>query len=209
MRSLLPNLVACLLCAVALPSTAVGGQWHGGVHAGLLLSSFRGTGLYTAPESRLGVSGALRAEYEWKRVSLVIEAGYAEYGAMEPISEVGLSSSAWRLRYLDVPLLLKVPLPGPGSMLPRSGVPGAYVMVGPTVGVSLGGRIIEQINDRERKLDNLRPVDARIMSALGVAFSRGSGAAGLEVRYTEALTRTFDDESARNAAWAVLLFLQR
>lgn len=211
MRNPCVSLLACLLCSVAAPTGAMAAKWLGGVSTGIQVSSFRETGLYQGPESRLSGSAALRGKYEWERVSLVGEVGYAEYGAQEPISDDPEEWPAveWRLRYLDVPLLLKVPLPRPGSMWPRSGASGAYVMVGPSIGISLGGHIRQQLTDAKQKLEGLRAVDARVTGAIGVAFSRGNGAAGLEVRYSEALTRTFEDERMRNSAWSLLLFLLR
>jgi hypothetical protein len=185
-----------LLAALALATVTAAGaaaQDDGaafGLKGGLSLASFRGDGAsYESrdqvldPGRRTGiVVGAFVALPVGRTVAIQPEALYVQKGATytaAPGAEL-----LYQVDYLEVPLLLKLRL-GSGSTR-------GALLAGPAAGFRLNGTVIARSPGEEESTadvsDMLRSVDWGLVLGAGVDFAAGSGALGLEARYTWGLT---------------------
>ena len=108
--------------AVLLAGSAFAGSWHAGARGGINLASLRGEGPdISHPEWLAGAIGGGFVEAELSRsLGVAVEVLYVRKGASYPVDVLGADPSQpigsfdahLVLEYLDVPLLMRVVLPG-------------------------------------------------------------------------------------------------
>jgi hypothetical protein len=190
------NVVATLLALVLLvPAVAGAVGIEKGVKAGINLANFRGEFADLA-DTRIKagfVGGPFVAFGFAPDLAVQVEALFSMKGAKisgertdQEGNPLGAFDSFVNLTYLEVPVLLR------GTLLRTAAVQPMYYL-GPTIGLSLGGR--EESPDvrlRSRDLSDLKAVDLGVAIGGGAGFEAGGRKVLAELRYTAGFSDVYD-----------------
>jgi hypothetical protein len=188
---------ALLALALLAPAAAGAVGIEKGVKGGLNLASFRGEFADVADAKvKAGiVAGAFLAFDLAPDLAIQVEGLFSMKGAK--LTSVGVDSegnpgrayeSFVSLNYLEVPVLLR------GTLLRTAAVQPMYYL-GPTVGISLGGRFeADSPGVPGRDLTDLKPVDIGVALGAGVGFDLGGRRVLTEIRYTTGFADLYDLE---------------
>lgn len=188
-----------LALAVVALTASRGEAWEKGVRMGLDLSTIRGEfGQRVGTQNKLGFTGGGFAAFPVNRiVAIQPEAMFAMKGAKTEIETVdyagiptGKESVFWDLRYVEVPVLVRVsPMPD-ASLQPR-------LFLGPTLGFSLGGRFTSGFGSDD--LQGMRALDAGAAAGIGVRGAVGGRGVTADLRYTTGFRDLFDVQGNADA----------
>ncbi len=189
-----------MLALALLASTASRGEaWEKGVRMGLDLSTFRGPfGDLIGLKSKLGVTGGGFTAFPVNRiVAIQPEAMFVMKGAKTEIEVVdfagnptGRESIFWDLRYLEVPVLVRItPMPN-ASLQPR-------LFLGPSLGFSLGGRFKSDFGSDD--IQGMRAVDGGVTGGIGVRGAVARRGVIADLRYTTGFRDLFDVQGNSDA----------
>jgi hypothetical protein len=104
--------------------------------------------------------------------------------------------------YLEIPLLLRMTVPTSGGVRP-------YLLLGPSIGLSMSCEIEGEANGVSVGIDCdelVEPSSVDVGAALGggIEFPVGTGAMSLGVRYTLGLSEVFEEDESKNRVLAIL-----
>jgi hypothetical protein len=188
---------ALTLCAVVvlLPAAAWAAPWHTGARAGLSLTNIHGDfASVFGPANQLGFQGGGFVEFSRGPVGFALEMNYVEKGftiVSEGVEEngipTGLLKGHVKLRYLEVPVLVRAPL-----ALDRWWEP--YAVFGPTFGFALGGEFEPEPPGfaHQDVGDDLKSVDMGGTAGVGATLGRGLFRMMLETRYSTGFSDLWD-----------------
>lgn len=191
-RAMMSTLAALAACAaVLLAGTAFAGTWHAGARVGINLASFRGDlADVSHPEWQAGGIGGGFVEADLApSLGVAVEVLYVRKGASYPVDVVGADPSQpigridshLVLEYVDVPLLVRVVLPGRGPVSP-------YVVAGPTFGFPLKATFELKTAPDEDLSDKLKPLDLGATAGVGLRIATGGARVEVEGRYATGFT---------------------
>lgn len=186
-----------LLCAVVagLPAVAWAGPWHMGVRTGLSLTNIHGDFAdLIDPDYKVGFRGGGFVEIVPGPVGVALEMSYVEKGfttrgrATDDVGNpLGTVEGHLKLRYLEVPVLLRASLPPRGTFEP-------YAVLGPAFGFALGAEFeVDTPGFVDQDLGNdLKDVDMGGTVGLGAIIGRGPYRLTVETRYSTSFGDLWD-----------------
>ena len=188
--------VAALFALALLAPAAAGAvSIEKGVKAGVNLASFRGDFADIAdPDLKAGfVGGAFVAFGFAPDLAIQVEGLFSMKGAKLPWVRVDLEGNPVRpdessvsLSYLEVPVLLR------GTLLRTAAVQPMYYL-GPTLGISLGGRVeSDESGLPSGNLTDLKALDVGFALGAGAGFTLGGRRVLTELRYTTGFGDIYD-----------------
>ncbi|MBA7471675.1 hypothetical protein ES707_06984 [subsurface metagenome] len=94
-----------------------------------------------------------------------------------------------KLNYLEIPVLVKLSIPTPGTVKPS-------LFVGPSLAIKLSGKAkVEYAGESEEAdIEDLKSTDFGLVFGGGVDFALGQGKLTVDARYTLGLTTTREPE---------------
>jgi hypothetical protein len=168
--------------------------WHVGAQVGLSSTNIHGDLPDIAhPDYKLGFQGGGFVEYARGRVALDLELTYVQKGAVftSELTDsqgnfVGLMESRLQLNYLEIPVMVRVPLP--------IGAVESSAVIGPTLGVGLGAKVeSDDPSAPSRDLSgDLEPLDLGGTIGLGARFGSGPNRLLVEARYFTGFSDLWD-----------------
>jgi hypothetical protein len=190
------RIVAALFAAALLiPATAGAMGIEKGLKAGVNLSGFRGEFAdLVRTQNKFGfVGGAFVAFGMAPDLAIQVEGLFSMKGAKatstrrdESGNPLGEHHTFFNVNYLEVPVLLR------GTLLRTSPVQPMYYL-GPTVGLSLGGKMQSDLAGvRDLDLTNLRTVNFGLALGAGAGFELGGKKVLTEIRWTTGLSGIWD-----------------
>ena len=211
--STMAALAAC--AAVLLARIAFAGTWHAGARGGINLASFRGQlADVSHPEWLAGGIGGGFVEADLApSLGVAVEVLYVRKGASYPVDVVGVDPSQpighfdahLVLEYVDVPLLMRVVLPGRGPVSP-------YVVAGPTFGFALRGTFETWRSPNENLSDKLKRLDVGATAGVGLRVAAGDARVDVEGRYATGFTDLWNlsnNLDSINQGFAITLAVSR
>ena len=183
--------------ALLIPAAAGAVGIEKGVKAGVNLANFHGEFADIAdPKMKAGFAGGPFVAFGFAPdLAIQIEALLSMKGAKLTSEEtdraghpLGEFDTFVNLTYLEVPVLLR------GTLLRTAPVQPMYYL-GPTIGISLGGKVRSDAPGRlEYDLEDLNALDLGIALGAGVGFDLGGKKVLTEIRYTTGFTDIYDLE---------------
>jgi hypothetical protein len=192
------RIVAALFAlAILFPAGAAAVGIEKGVKAGVNLASFHGefADIFDA-KTKLGFVGGPFVAFAFAPdLAIQVEGLFSMKGAKstsESTNEngdpLGEFDTFVNLTYLEVPVLLR------GTLLRTAPVQPMYY-VGPTFGISLGGKVYSDApGSLDYDLTHLKAVDFGVAVGAGAGFKVGGRKVLTEFRYTKGLTDLYDLE---------------
>ena len=184
MLSTMAVLAACGVVLLAGPAFA--GSWHAGARGGVNLASLRGEGPdISHPEWLAGGIGGGFVEADLApSLGIAVEVLYVRKGASYPVDVLGADpeqpigsfDAHLVLEYLDVPLLMRIVLPGRGPV-------SSYLVAGPTFGFPLRATFESKGSPDEDLIERLKPLDLGATAGMGVRIATGGARVDVEGRY--------------------------
>lgn len=204
-----------LAVAVALPDAAGADPFHSGVRAGVVFANIHGDFEDVAnPDSKLGFDGGGFFEVMPGPIGIALEANYVQKGfsvsgqqSDDEGNPLGIVESNMNLSYLEIPVLLRLSMPGGGAITP-------YLSVGPTLGIALGATFENEgtgLPDIDFG-DDLEKLDLGGLVGVGARFGTGPVRFGIEARYSTGFNDLWDIEGnleSINHTFGVALSLVR
>ena len=185
--------------ALLLPAAAGAVGIEKGVKMGVNLSDFRGEFAdLVGTQHKLGfVGGAFVAFGFAPDLAIQVEGLFSMKGAKatstrtdEGGNPLGEFQTFFNVNYLEVPVLLR------GTLLRTSPVQPMYYL-GPTVGLSLGGKVQSDLAGvREWDLTGLKAVDFGLALGAGAGFKVGGKKILTELRYTTGFSGIWELDDA-------------
>lgn len=193
MRCVVLAVMMAGLASMALTASADARGWHFGARGGVAMSTLRGDFADVAePDLRLSPTGGVFAEAELaSTLGIQVEALYVTKGADfegEGVDENGdpvRFDSHLILTYVDVPVLLRVNLPGSTSLAP-------YVVGGPTFGFGLDATAETDGFPDVDYSDDLKTLDLGVLVGLGLRMPMGGARVDVEARYGTGFSDLWD-----------------
>jgi len=136
----------------------------------------------------------------------VMKGGKVESEAVDEAGNfTGTFSTFWDLHYLDVPVMLRVVPVTSWGVRP-------VLLLGPTLGISLGGRLRTDASSRSTKLSGMRAVDAGWTAGAGLEWRMLGVSANGDLRYTRGFGDLWDNGpglEAVNSVFSLTLGVSR
>ena len=175
-----------LALALLVPAATGAAVVEKGVKAGLNLARFRGDFADVAEtKMKIGfVGGPFVAIGFAPDLAVQAEALFSMKGAKSSVTStdeggnpLGVYDTFWNLTYLEVPVLLR------GTLLRGAPVQPMWYL-GPTFGISLGGKVTTDPSATETDLTDLNALDIGVAIGGGAGFKAGPRRILAEIRYT-------------------------
>lgn len=179
-------MVAAMTVFAASPLLAEGMMF--GVKGGLNLSNVTGEDAGESSMKIGAVGGAFLCYSITEIFAIQPEVLFTMKGAKgdEDGTEV-----AWKVNYIEIPLLLKVKLPTEGNIKPA-------LFAGPALGLLMSAKA----EDEDMK-DNMKSMDFGIVAGAGIGYKMEKGVLFAEARYEVGLGTVYDLDDATLEDWEI------
>ena len=191
----IPRPLRLSVVLIALPAVAWAMPVHLGARLGLSLSNIHGEFAdFVSPDNKLGFQGGGMIEIPAGPIGVALELNYVQRGFVTTQQEAddtgnptGTIDSRLNLSYLEVPVLVRAPLPLGGAWQP-------YAVLGPSFGFALAATAeTDAPGYADLDLsDDMKPVDMGATAGLGVYIGRGPVRLAVETRYFTGFSDLWD-----------------
>lgn len=190
--------VACATLVIAGPASAK--VWHVGARGGAGMTTVRGgiAGIFEPSWQFSPTLGGFMEADLGPTVSVAIEAAYVQKGTTfetydidESGSVVGTHHTHLVLEYAEVPILMRVFLPGAAAR--------PYVVAGPTLGFALKGTVKPHGGPQSDETSDMKPVDIGATLGVGARFATAAGTVDIEARYGTGFSDLWDVSNNRDS----------
>ena len=185
------NVLLLVLVSTLIISIAANAQSNRfGLMGGLNLANFSNPDLEFDNLTAFGFGGVFELALGDMFV-LCFEPMYLQKGAS--LDFMGISEVDFKLAYLEVPLLFKVPF----SKTPTK----PYVIGGPTVGYLMSSKVevsVLGVKGEEDVKDYTKSLDYGILLGAGVSFAMGNTNMFVEVRYALGLANIYEEQEEQD-----------
>lgn len=202
--------LAVLLALFTAAPAAAQIPFEKGIRLGVDLARFGGDfGELVDPDVKLGFTGGawvawaftpmwgIESGIDWRMKGGKSELEATDIGG----NPIGTTEITWDFQYVEVPLLLRLSMPGPVR---------AMLSVGPAFAFAVAGEIRQEgVLDEDFDVkDDLKSMDVGLQAGVGLAFPLGTLPARADVRYTHGLDDLYDiDDNLESTNQALALTL--